>query len=108
VFLGARARLHSSFPDPAQATGTEEEQLAVYRSVRDAIRARIEQELIPHLGAQGMRSRVVHTWVARERAVGLHSPLARNLLHSAGVAGMGKRRVHTSWLQDGVDRRCAA
>ena len=51
VFLGAMERLHWSFPDPAQATGTEEEQLAVYRSVRDAIRARIEQELIPHLGA---------------------------------------------------------
>jgi arsenate reductase len=51
VFLGATERLHWSFPDPAQATGTEEEQLAVYRSVRDAIRARIEQELIPHLGA---------------------------------------------------------
>jgi arsenate reductase len=51
VFFGAKTRLHWSFPDPAQATGTEEEQLAVYRSVRDAIRARIEQELIPHLGA---------------------------------------------------------
>ena len=51
VFFGATERLHWSFPDPAQATGTEEEQLAVYRAVRDAIRGRIEQELIPHLGA---------------------------------------------------------
>ena len=51
VFFGAKERLHWSFPDPAQATGTEEEQLAVYRSVRDAIRSRIEQELIPHPGA---------------------------------------------------------
>jgi arsenate reductase len=50
VFFGAKQRLHWSFPDPSQATGTQEEQLAVYRSVRDALRARIEQELIPHHG----------------------------------------------------------
>src|SRR5664279_2739921 len=29
VFFGALRRLHWSFPDPSQATGTEEEQLAV-------------------------------------------------------------------------------
>lgn len=46
VFYGARERLHWSFPDPSKATGTEDEQLAVYRQVRDAIRSRIEQELI--------------------------------------------------------------
>ncbi len=46
VFLGARERLHWSFPDPSLAEGTEEERLAVYRAVRDAIRARIERELI--------------------------------------------------------------
>jgi len=46
VFPGAKERLHWSFPDPSRATGTEEEQLAVYRAVRDAIRARIEQDLI--------------------------------------------------------------
>ena len=46
VFFGARERLHWSFPDPSKATGTEEEQLAVFRSVRDAIRSRIERELI--------------------------------------------------------------
>src|SRR5437868_4221726 len=38
---GAREQLHWSFPDPSQATGSPEEQRAVYRSVRDAIRARI-------------------------------------------------------------------
>lgn len=41
VFPGGKVRLHWSFPDPSQATGTEEEQLAVYRTVRDAIRERI-------------------------------------------------------------------
>jgi arsenate reductase len=46
VFFGARRRLHWSFPDPSQASGTEDEQLAVYRQVRDAICARIEQELL--------------------------------------------------------------
>ena len=46
VVPGAKNRLHWSFPDPSQARGTEEEQLAVYRSVRDAIRARIEADLV--------------------------------------------------------------
>lgn len=47
VFNRALKRLHWSFPDPSKATGTEEEQLAVYRQVRDAIRSRIETELLP-------------------------------------------------------------
>jgi arsenate reductase (thioredoxin) len=46
VFFRAKRRLHWSLPDPGQARGTEEEQLAVYRQVRDAIRARIERELL--------------------------------------------------------------
>ncbi|HEX9069786.1 MAG TPA: arsenate reductase ArsC [Ktedonobacterales bacterium] len=46
VFFGAKERLHWSFPDPSRATGSEAEQLAVYRQVRDAIRARIEAELL--------------------------------------------------------------
>ena len=46
VFFGARQRRHWSLPDPSQATGSEDEQLAVYRAVRDTIRERIERELI--------------------------------------------------------------
>jgi arsenate reductase (thioredoxin) len=46
VFFGARERLHWSFPDPSQAMGTEDEQLVVYREVRDSIRERIERELL--------------------------------------------------------------
>lgn len=46
IFPRAVKRLHWSFPDPSKATGTEDEQLAVYRQVRDAIRARIESELL--------------------------------------------------------------
>jgi arsenate reductase len=45
-FYGARRRLHWSLPDPSRAKGTEEEQLAVYRQVRDALRRRIEAELL--------------------------------------------------------------
>jgi arsenate reductase len=47
IFPGARERLHWSLPDPSKATGTDDEQLAVYRQIRDAIRARIERELLP-------------------------------------------------------------
>jgi arsenate reductase len=46
VFFGAQERRHWSFRDPSKATGSEDEQLAVYREVRDAIRDRIEQELL--------------------------------------------------------------
>jgi arsenate reductase len=46
VFFGARERRHWSFPDPSTVAGSEDEQLAVYREVRDAIRERIEQELL--------------------------------------------------------------
>ena len=44
-FPGARNRLHWSFEDPSKAEGTEEERLAVFRSVRDRIRRRIEDDL---------------------------------------------------------------
>ena len=42
LFPGATHRLHWSFPDPSRAVGTEAEQLAAYRQVRDAIAAQIE------------------------------------------------------------------
>ena len=47
VFPGARRRLHWSFEDPAQARGSEEERLRVFRSVRNAIRERVERDLQP-------------------------------------------------------------
>jgi arsenate reductase len=47
IFPGARRRLHWSFVDPAQASGTEEERLRVFRSVRNEIKERIETELLP-------------------------------------------------------------
>jgi arsenate reductase len=42
-FPGGRHRLHWSFSDPSQAIGNEEEQLEVYRRVRDDIKERMEQ-----------------------------------------------------------------
>jgi arsenate reductase len=45
-FPGAQSRLHWSFEDPSKAEGTEEERLAVFRSVRDQIRERIEADLL--------------------------------------------------------------
>ncbi len=46
VFLCARDRRHWSFPDPSLAAGGEDQQLVVYREVRDGIRERIERELL--------------------------------------------------------------
>jgi arsenate reductase (thioredoxin) len=45
VFLGAAEQIHVSFPDPVIATGSEEQRLAVYRAVRDDIRARLLPEI---------------------------------------------------------------
>ncbi|KAJ3267611.1 hypothetical protein HDV01_004663 [Terramyces sp. JEL0728] len=45
-FPKAKQRLHWSFPDPSRATGTHDEQLAVYRTVRDQIAERIKTELL--------------------------------------------------------------
>lgn len=43
--LDEQNRLYWPLDDPADAEGTEEEQLAVFRRVRDEIRAKIEQWL---------------------------------------------------------------
>jgi arsenate reductase len=45
-FPGASSRLTWSFEDPSRAQGSEEERLAVFRSVRDRIRKRIEEDLV--------------------------------------------------------------
>jgi len=46
IFPNATHRLHWSLPDPSKATGNEAERLAVYRKVRDGLRARIQEELL--------------------------------------------------------------
>jgi arsenate reductase len=46
VFPNAGARRHWSFPDPSSAIGGDEQRFAVFAEVRDAIRERIEAELL--------------------------------------------------------------
>lgn len=46
AFPGAAHRRHWSIADPTQATGSEEELLAAFRTARDTLRQRIETELI--------------------------------------------------------------
>ncbi len=41
LFLSGRQTLHWPFDDPAHATGTDEEQMAAFRRVRDEIRGTI-------------------------------------------------------------------
>jgi arsenate reductase len=45
VWLGKGRRAHLGFPDPARATGGEDKVLAVFRSVRDDIAARVTELL---------------------------------------------------------------
>jgi arsenate reductase len=51
-FPGATNRLHWSLPDPSAAKGSEEERLAVFRSVRDALRDRVQAELVDGRGVE--------------------------------------------------------
>ena len=44
-FPGARRQEHWGFPDPSAVIGTEEERLAAFRQVRDAIAERIDHFL---------------------------------------------------------------
>ena len=52
VFAARTTRVHWSFEDPLQATGTEEERLAVFRRVRDEVAGRVRV----WLEEQGKRS----------------------------------------------------
>ena len=46
IFSRPVETIHLSFPDPAAAEGSEEERIAVFRAVRDDIRARLLPELL--------------------------------------------------------------
>lgn len=45
VFPGPVEQIHVSFPDPADAEGSDDERMVVFRAVRDAIR----DELLPEI-----------------------------------------------------------
>ena len=49
LWLGKGKRVHLGFPDPARAKGTDEEVLAVFRSVRDAIANQVPALLAGHI-----------------------------------------------------------
>jgi len=51
-FPGAKSRLHWSLPDPSAAKGSEEERLAVFRSVRDQLRDCLQTELVDVRGGE--------------------------------------------------------
>jgi len=53
MFPGDTEILHISFPDPARATGTEEEIMAVFRRVRDDLR----EHLVPLLRQKAQHRR---------------------------------------------------
>ena len=63
---GGGEMLHWGFPDPAATTGPEEERMAVFRQVRDAIAARV-RELLRHAGGrQGIdEGQVDSRWTVR-------------------------------------------
>lgn len=43
IFPGTATRVHWSFDDPAESVGSDEEQLALFRRVRDEIKAALEE-----------------------------------------------------------------
>ncbi len=45
MFPGAKQMVHVSFPDPSSATGNEEQQMKIFRQVRDEIIAWIDANL---------------------------------------------------------------
>ncbi len=45
-FPNAKERRHWSFPDPSAVQGDDETRFAAFRAVRDAVRERIERELL--------------------------------------------------------------
>ena len=50
VWIGRTNRTHHNFTDPSKATGTPDEIMAVYRHVRDEIKAFSENFVREHVG----------------------------------------------------------
>ena len=53
MFPGAKRLVHMGFPDPAQATGSEEEIRQEFRRIRDALRQELGAFLNQELARQG-------------------------------------------------------
>ena len=52
IFPGAYKSMHWSLEDPAAAQGSKEEKLAVFRRVRDQIRAAVDREFVESHNSQ--------------------------------------------------------
>jgi arsenate reductase len=52
TWLGKGRRLHHSFPDPAQAQGSDEEVMHAFRTVRDEIEKEMLDLLKTHTGTE--------------------------------------------------------
>jgi hypothetical protein len=89
VFPGPAQRIHWSLPDPAAATGSEDERLAIFRRVRDALEANLREWMAtlppdtvhalrakPNASARVRRDSLTPTdgarppWDPRQRALG--------------------------------------
>ncbi|MFX1339571.1 MAG: arsenate reductase ArsC [Promethearchaeota archaeon] len=46
VFPGAKKNIHNTFTDPAEATGTEEQILTIFRKIRDQIHKWIKENIL--------------------------------------------------------------
>ncbi len=55
IFPHAGERLHWSVDDPSSVQGAEAERLAGFRQAREALRAQIEQDLMPRLVGRSMQ-----------------------------------------------------
>jgi len=53
VWLGQGKRMHIGFPDPAEAMGSDEDKMAIFRSVRDDIKTRILPVLVEFRNCSG-------------------------------------------------------
>lgn len=63
AFPGTPLRLHWPLPDPAKATGSDEQRLAVFREVRDELTHRVEDLLSEIL--DGFLQELHQVWLAR-------------------------------------------
>ena len=57
LWLGRGRRVHLGFPDPAKATGSDAEVLAVFRRVRDAVAAQVPALLAREAASTDARPR---------------------------------------------------
>lgn len=57
VFPGAKNNIHNTFTDPAEAKGTEEEILTIFRNIRDQIHNWIKENIITSKYFKGVENR---------------------------------------------------